>query len=65
MQKSINKTTLAAKFGWDYNFLVRTINKNSKLYNELKESANYNPYQRLLTPLQVEIIYKHLGNPEK
>jgi hypothetical protein len=65
MQKSVNKTTLAAKYGWHYSFLVKKINTCRELYKELRETADYNPYQRLITPKQVEIIYKYFGNPEQ
>jgi len=63
MEKSINKTSLAQKYGWTLDFLVKKINSTSELYQELKFSANYNPYQRIFTPKQVEIIYNHFGKP--
>jgi|JFJP01.1.fsa_nt_gi uncharacterized protein YktA (UPF0223 family) len=64
MVKSINKTTLANKYGWSYKFLVRKMNTSKDLMTELKETADYNPYQRIFTPKQIAIIYKHFGNPE-
>jgi hypothetical protein len=65
MSASINKTQLARKFGWTVEFLVKKINTSKNLYKELTEQAEYNPYQRIFTPLQVDIIYKYFGNPEK
>ena len=65
MDNSINKTLLANRFGWRLNFFTKKINTTPGLLQELKDVANYYPYQRLFTPKQVEIIYKYLGNPEK
>lgn len=65
MPQSINKTILAAKFGWTLRFFVHKLNTSPELLSELKDSAKYNLYQRIYTPKQIEIIYKHFGNPEK
>lgn len=62
---SINKTGLANKYGWRLNFLTRKINTTKGLLEKLKKEASYQPYQRLFTPKQIEIIYEFLGNPEK
>lgn len=64
MEKAINKTTLAQMYGWNLSIFVKKVNLSGKLLQELKKEAEYNPYQRIFTPKQVEIIYKHFGKPE-
>jgi len=64
MANSINKTTLARMYGWTLKYLAYKINTSKNLLSELKQSTEYNPYQRLFTPLQIEIIFKHFGTPE-
>ncbi|MEN8122469.1 MAG: DUF4248 domain-containing protein [Bacteroidota bacterium] len=59
---SISKSKLAKKYGWSLVLLRKRINLNPKLRQELRENF-YNSYQKVFTPLQVEIIYKHLGKP--
>lgn len=63
MTKPINKTTLAGEYGWTLRFLVRKINTSPELLKELRQKTNYCFYQRIFTPIQVEIIYKHFGKP--
>jgi len=53
---------MAELYGWSLNFFVRKINTTPGLLNELKQKADYNTYQRHLTPLQVQIIKKYLGD---
>jgi hypothetical protein len=65
MQKVINKTSLAELYGWNLSFLRKQLSTNKNLLQELTIKANYKPGQRILTPKQVNIIFKHLGNPEK
>jgi len=63
MAKSVNKTELARQYGWGQYYLTKKINTTPGLLKELKEKANYDIYQRLFTLKQLEIIYKHFGNP--
>ncbi len=65
MQKVINKTSLAELYGWNLSFLRKQLSTNKNLLQELTIEANYKPGQRILTPKQINIIFKHLGNPEK
>ena len=60
---SISKSKLAKMYGWSIVLLRKRINLNDKLREELMENS-YNYFQKVLTPLQVEIIFKHLGKPE-
>ncbi|MEN8123192.1 MAG: DUF4248 domain-containing protein [Bacteroidota bacterium] len=62
MKESINKTTLAQMYGWNLQFLVNRINTLSELVKELEGTGYYNN-QRIFTPKQVKIIFKHLCNP--
>ena len=61
--KSITKSKIAKMYGWSLVLLRKNIVMNKDLWQELKENY-YNPYQKVLTPLHVEIIFKHLGRPE-
>lgn len=62
-ENSISKSKLAKMYGWSLVLLRKRINLNPNLRQELKENF-YNSYQKVFTPLQVEIIYKHLGKPK-
>ena len=62
--KSMTKSKLAGKYGWSLVLLRKKINTNRELWGELRENS-YEPYQKVLTPLQVEIIFKYLGRPEE
>jgi len=59
----MTKSKLDRKYGWSLVLLRTKINTNRDLWEELKENS-YDPYQKVLTPLQVEIIFKYLGRPE-
>ncbi len=63
MEKSINKTKLAQMYGWNLQFLVKRINRSAELLKELTETGYYSN-QRIFTPKQVEIIFKHFGYRE-
>ena len=62
MEQSINKTKLAQMYGWNLQFLVKRINTSAELLKELTETGYYSN-QRIFTPKQIEIIFKHFGNP--
>jgi hypothetical protein len=64
MELAVNKTELAQRYGWTLKFLRTKINTTPGLLDALKK-ADYNLYQRVLTPLQVDIIYNYLGNPQQ
>lgn len=64
MVSAINKTSLANQYGWSLKFLMNKINTTKELYQELKIDAGYRSHMRILTPKQVEIIYKYFGEPE-
>ena len=59
---SISKSKLAKMYGWSLVLLRKRINLNPNLRQELRKNF-YNPYQKVFTPLQVEIIYTYLGKP--
>jgi hypothetical protein len=59
----ITKSKLARKYGWSLVLLRKKIHTNRELWKELKENS-YTVYQKVLTPLQLEIIYRYLGRPE-
>lgn len=63
--KPINKTSLAQKYGWTTNFLVKWINQHPALLNELIETGYIPKKDRIFTPKQIDIIYKYLGDPDK
>jgi len=62
------KTELALKYNSEttpknaVRILRRWIKKYPNLSSDLKQ-ANYNQRSHLVTPNQVRIIYKHLGDP--
>ena len=60
---AINKTSLANKYGWTLKYLMNKINTTKKLLIELKEEGDYRSHMRILTPKQVDIIYRHFGEP--
>ncbi|MCF6241285.1 MAG: DUF4248 domain-containing protein [Bacteroidales bacterium] len=64
MNLAINKTQLAKQYGRTLDFLRKNINTTPGLLNELRTKADYKLYQRVLTPMQIAIIYKYLGEPE-
>jgi len=56
-KKNLTKKSLAIEYGVAYN----TFNKWIKNISELRLDQN----QRLLTPKQIELIFKELGDPKE
>lgn len=46
------------------NALSRTIREDHALKEELETIGEYNKFKHSMTPLQQEILRKHLGDPE-
>jgi hypothetical protein len=68
MARSYSKNELAQAYAPDIapasarNRLAHWIRHNSALHRALLE-AGYHPAQQIFTPLQVEIIFRYLGEP--
>lgn len=61
--KRYTKSELAALYKRPTNTLMRWINKDTDLKEELSASG-YNRYQKEFKKEQVRIIFKHLGEPD-
>ncbi len=61
--KAYSKKELSELYGVSSSTFVRWINKKS-IYIELSKSG-YCKYQKVLQPSLINIIFKHLGLPEK
>lgn len=60
--KSITKGQLAEKYNVSANTLRTWIHNNPAMLTELAETG-YDKLQKVFTPRQVEIIYRHIERP--
>jgi hypothetical protein len=60
--KSYSKSQVARMMGISTDTLRKYLMLNKELFNSLTQFG-YNPYQKTLTPRQIELIFCFLGRP--